>query len=109
MIRTGFKKELSSIKNINSDSIVDDYLCSVLASTIFSANKNNESIVEFDIGIGLIIIYICESSIRYRFEPSKTLVDKIKESFSTDEDPLINSLNEKIEYSLYRICRDILK
>lgn len=109
MIRTSLKKELSGIKNINVDDCVEDYMCSLLSSIIFSAKKSNEKVIEFDIGIGVIVIYLVNDSINYRFEPSHILVDKIKESFEKDEDPIINNLNDKIEYSLYRIYRELLR
>ena len=103
------EKELHKLNEISIGYDVKNYIEDIIASNVFSALKDGETSIKIDIFLGSLYIILYQDSISYKFIPSSSLMTKIKESTLNDEDPLILSLDDKIDRKLYKIYRDLLK
>ena len=109
MKNISLQEELSKLNNVSLGYEVENYIENIITSSIFSAIKSGETSMKIDIFIGDLYIFLYSDSISYKFIPSQSLMDKVKNATLNDEDPLISDLDDKINKKLYKIYRELLK
>lgn len=95
------KLMLLSKNTINS---ISDLQCDCIGHGITERDSN---IVECDIGIGILSLYICEDAVSYKFIPSCRLESSIKSAIETNNSPLIKKAEESLVNKISSTYKDI--
>lgn len=98
---------LTLIPRTSLDSLVEKANYSICHSIEESLIKN-ESITEVNISIGKISIFVDNETIKYRFEPSRSLEDAIKETVISKKSPLVNKIEESLVDKITNVYKDLL-
>lgn len=98
---------LTLIPRTSIDNLVDK-LNYVICHSIEESQIENENITELNIGIGKICVFSNGETIRYRFEPSRSLEEAIRETVNTKKSPLVNKVEESLVDRITNVYKDLL-
>lgn len=85
---------------------LSDKACLCISSAIYNAKARGESQVSLNIGIGVLGVDLVE--MQCKFIPSKSLKKAIKESLSSQKDPLELTLEQAFIEKLLSACEEVL-
>lgn len=83
-----------------SESCICDY--------ILQAIENDEDIISVYIGLGTLEINISEDEIYYKFIPNKKFEKKILKTLETEESPLVQEIEAKLNKKILDTYKELL-
>ena len=99
--------KLTLIPRTSLDCLIEKANYSICHS-IEESQIENKTITEVNIGVGKISIFVDNETIKYRFEPSRSLEDSIKETVTSKKSPLVNKVEESLVDRITNVYKDLL-
>jgi hypothetical protein len=110
MTKRNLTKDISAVTGLTVTSLNEVMgkaaLC--VAHSIYEGVVAEENEVEIDIGIGTLVVKICEDAIKYRFEPSKALAQSAMDAVNNKTSPLLERANETLRERIKRTYKEIV-
>lgn len=75
---------------------------------ILEAIENDEDIITINIGIGILSINISDDEISYKFVPNKKLEKKLLKTIETEESPLVEQVEKKLNQRILNTYKELL-
>ena len=75
---------------------------------ILEAIENDEDIITINIGIGILSINISNDEISYKFVPNKKLEKKLLKTIETEESPLVEQIEKKLNQRILNTYKELL-
>ena len=82
--------------------------CYCIDEELLESGLEGKEIMEYDIGIGTLLISLSNNSIRYKFIPSKQLEGHIVNSLKTKQNSLSNKIEKNLVDSIVNTYKDML-
>ena len=79
----------------------------IVAYDVFESVKNLENSASIDIGIGILLIYLENDSIYYKFKPSKSLDTRIRKSLKTGVPTLVEKIENVLSNKITKTYKDL--
>lgn len=102
--------DLSVITNIPKMTL--DKLCDkaalLIADNTLESFLNKEDKASLDIGIGYLYIKIEDDAIKYKFIPSKSLDNLLKDSIKSKQSPIITSVDKALRDKIQATYKELL-
>lgn len=78
-----------------------------ISDYVGDARQEDSDLLEIDLGFGKLILLLLEDSIRYKFEPTKSLEKKIVAAYNGEESPIYSHLGKRLLKRLETAYKDI--
>lgn len=103
-------KDLSILSNISEKHLtrVINHIYYIINDAIVEANLKGLDIVEVDLGIGILIIELFETSVRCKFKPSNKLIDNVGKTMITNINPLKEQLKTNVVNQMKEVYKDFI-
>ncbi len=79
-----------------------------LIDNLIEQSYDDETVVEFNIGIGTLSLKIDDDEVKYIFKPSKQLESGIVAAINENENILEENIYESIDRHIYKTYKDML-
>ena len=102
--------DLSELYNIPKASLskIKDTIIILLAQYTKEVQKEKESVLEVDIGIGSLYIKIDAEQVEYKFIPNKKTQKSISDCLQANKDPLQIKIEESFKKRIKEIYKELL-
>jgi hypothetical protein len=84
-----------------------DKMVYAIAEAVVEARLTNKSVIELDIGLGILLIRFGDDSIQYKFVPGDKLEESVKNSFINQQNLLEDVLDASLVNKLTNIYKDL--
>lgn len=75
---------------------------------ILEDKKDLNSITEIDLSFGTLIVGREDNTIKYKFIPSLFFEDKLKETLTTNKNPLVSQIESKLSDKMLSVYKELL-
>lgn len=79
-----------------------------ICNSIEESQLRQEKILQLDIGVGDLIIKVEEGAIKYKFLPSKSLEENIRQTYLNKKNPLTKNIEESLAKKIANVYRELL-
>lgn len=109
-MKRNLTKDISALTGLTVTSLNDvmSRASMCVAHSVYESVLSEENEVEIDIGIGTLIVKVCEDVVKYRFEPSKALEENLIEVVNKKQSPLLEKANETLRERIKRTYKEIV-
>lgn len=99
---------LTSIPKASLDKLVEkSHWC--ICHSVEEGILNNNNIIEMNIGIGVLYIKLEENDVRYKFIPSPSLEECVRDTVVNRTNPLINITEKALVTRIVNTYKDIFQ
>ena len=97
---------ITTIPKAQLDSVIDKEILCIVNDVV--TKDSDESILDFDVGVGTIKIKVDSTSIQYKFLPSIKLEKVLKQAVSTGQSPLQQMCEKQISDRVLSAYKELL-
>ncbi len=102
--------DIANLTNVSKLSLEKLLECAKLSisHSVFEARIDNNTLVEMDIGLGILYIKYDEAEIKYKFIPHKDLEEEVAATIRTKKSPIITKLDTSLKERIENAYKDLL-
>lgn len=110
MTKRNLTKDISALTGLTVTAINDvmSRASMCVAHSVYECTVTGENEVEIDIGIGTLVIKVCDDAVKYRFEPSKALEQSMIDVVNNKTSPLLEQANATLRERIKRTYKEIV-
>lgn len=109
-MKSNLKTDIGVLTSISEASLtrLEDRCEDCICHSIYETLKSGEDITEIDIGLGMLYIKFVDGTIRYKFIPSEKLEEKVCNTVTSRQSPLVKRAEVRLKNSIENAYKELL-
>lgn len=110
MAKQNLTKDISALTGLSVTSLneVMNKASMCVAHGVYESILTGDNEVEIDVGIGTLVVRVCDDVVKYRFEPSKSLEQNLVDVVNKKTSPLLERANDTLRERIKRTYKEIV-
>lgn len=102
--------DLEKLTNVKNSTLMNMLSCInyIILDDVIEQTSIGNDVIELDVGIGVLSIYLIDDTLEYSFKPSQKLENGLIKAINEKENPLEEKLAESINKNIYKVYKDML-
>lgn len=103
-------KDISLFTGLSEDNVayITNIIEDVICEDVYESILNHESTTEINLGYGILYIKLEDDNIKYKFIPSKNLIDNINNIFKNNEYTFKSKINKTLTDRITKTYKELL-